>query len=387
MPISIIVVILLLIFAVNESKMEWINATEAELSQLYTPYDKCVLLSAMKSRAGTGTLNMSTKCTLSGNNLERRCSTFAHLHNTPALGNQLPQSMTHVLSDMSHNYPYMFRVTDLLKKFNQSNRVLVLIGDSVTRNSIESLMCILQKESDPLTVSIVPRLEKILYNAVHYTISLLEFEINIIYHSIWHPYQRGIGGTTTAFKGDFHRLFYRKYKSDSVGALLVFNIGMHERGFRSMTKNLVEMFNFITDEIIPSTSRNLTFLFRESSIQHYNSKAGVFNHNTAKKWRSGELPSPICKPWTVSDEDDMDWRYKSEQMALPKSKKGMCDVVSFREMSKHFWDVHGASPFFKASYRYSTRKGHVGIMEDCTHYQSNASPLLYRYLWHQILLH
>ena len=29
---------------VNESKMEWINATEAELSQLYTPYDKCVLL-------------------------------------------------------------------------------------------------------------------------------------------------------------------------------------------------------------------------------------------------------------------------------------------------------------------------------------------------------
>ena len=401
---SLFLVLQVLVFttkAKDNENISWVNASANILSQIYTKHDHCIITSALHSRGSdfkSDTNTFETTCSQPDNIIEKRCSTFAsYAYHQNTLGdNFIPESMTQVLSNLSSRYPYINRITDLLIQLNESNRALVLVGDSITRNSIESLFCILQIENSfSSRVTITPPLEKVLYNAIHYTISFPRATLHLLYFSIWHPFQPGKGGTTTAFHGELqHLLFNKKYPN--LGAVVVFNIGIHERGQKRMTKNLIEMFSFMKDILIPTTSnRNVSFLYRESSVQHYDNPAGTYNINTAKKWHSGELSSPICQPWLLGDADNAkDWRYHAEQSALKSSEFISQNIIFFRDLSKKYWDTHGASPYFQGRSRGHTsgskpRKRHPrsGKSEDCTHFIPTAAPLLYRLLWHQILVH
>ena len=145
------------------------------------------------------------------------------------------------------------------------------------------------------------------------------------------------------------------------------------------------MFSFAQETLISIIDRNITFLYRETSVQHFNEPGGVFNINKAKQWQSGKLARPLCR--SNEDPDKADWRYKAEQKALRQFQFNFKNIIMFRELSKHFWDVHAASPYFRGSYLHVKQRRHGGRDEDCTHFIPTAAPLLYRVLWHQILSH
>jgi hypothetical protein len=386
----------------SSGTIEWINATSDVLSTLYTTYDHCVITASLRSHSSVfgkhANETLPSPCTLSDNEVEKQCSTFANFQNT-AFNVHIPESMTHVVPHLMTSYPHLRHISHLLLHLNQSNRALVLIGDSITRNSIEALLCILQMENYPSPVTITPPLDKILYNTIHYTISLPFATIHLLYNSIWHSFQPGKGGTTTTFYGELQRFIFNKQYPD-MGALVVFNIGMHERGQNMMTKNLIEMFTFARETLIPTPNRNVSFLYREASVQHYpDSPAGLFNRNKAKQWHTGEVPSPICAAWRQPNDltaAGQNWRHRAEQSAIEQSQwegARRIIIIPFRDLSAHFWDLHAASPFFKGSFLHLLRSGqrrrrkHSATDEDCTHFNPKAASLLYRLLWHQILVH
>lgn len=378
----------------------WMDSSDSNfMSKLYTTYDNCIIHSIFDNNNHSGSGKES--CPIPTNDADKRCSAFGAYQDLTTKRDQkimsIPTSMKRTIPNLPVNFPHIMRISDLLIRLNQSNRALVLMGDSITRNSIEALMCILHLELSPSVVKISPPLEKILYNGIHYKISIPSdpqnqtpnsvWTINLVYFSIWHSFQPGRGGTTTSFHGELYRYIFNK-KYPGTGALIVFNIGMHERGQHMMTKNLNEMFSFARDVLAPTPERNVTFLYRESSVQHYDEPAGMYNRNKAKKWHTGDLPTPTCRPWSVNDTDAQDWRFRAEQSALKTSHFKFKRIIKFREFSKYFWDVHAASPFFKTiARRFLSRKRHAGGDEDCTHFPPPAAPLLYRLLWHQILMH
>lgn len=381
----------------QKQEVVWVNASWDFLTKLYTNHDTCFMKAALSYTHAQCPIPVK-------GSLEARCSAFSIYSGeaTQAYGDNnvsFPASMTQVISGITEMYPHITQISDLLMGINQSNRALVLIGDSITRNSIEALMCILQLELSPQFVSISPPLTKVLYNAVHYTITIPKATVHLVYNSIWHPFQSGKGGTTTFIHGELSRYIFNK-RYPTMGALVVFNIGIHERGQKMMTKSLNEMFTYARTTLLSDhPERKITFLYRESSVQHYPEPGGLYNRNKAKKWQTGEVPSPVCSAqpagytntaprFNDNAHHELDWRYRAEINSYKTSKFDMTNIIFFRDFSNNFWDVHPASPFFKRLHYFSkqTRGNHQGRDEDCTHYPAAVSPLLYRLMWQQVLM-
>lgn len=248
----------------------------------------------------------------------------------------------------------------------------MLIGDSITRNSIDALECILSIEQSRSgrsgaqsgeMISISPPVEKILYGGTKYTLTLSlptptltptdktnpnkapqTVTVHVLYFAVWTPYANGAGNM---YLKEAKRLL--KHHDPTTGIVFVFNIGMHEKYEPTQTKHVTDMIRFAQKEIIPMRQRQNLFLYRESSAQHYNSTAGYFNFKQSAAWKSKTLPLPTCVPYSLVANDANDWRYNGEQQAIKQTQFPPSDIIFFRQYSRHYFDMHSSSPFFKSA--------------------------------------
>jgi hypothetical protein len=365
----------ILVHAAHAEIGDWVNASQMFLQQIYTAHDYCVLTNP----------DPMTNCKrkASSNAVENECSSLTKKDRIRQLS--FPQSMYHIPKEFADNEESslpLTKLTDMFISLNRTNRVLMLIGDSITRNSIESLECLLsieQRTSDKITIS--PPVFKVLWGATKYTISLSNSKtlhqivtVNVLYFAVWTQYGNGAGDM---YLNEALRLL--KHHDPTTGIVFVFNIGMHEKHEPTQTKHVTDMIQFAKKKILPMTNRNNLFLYREASAQHYNSTAGYFNFRHSLAWKTKKKPLPTCVPYSEVENDTNDWRYKGEQGAFKSTHFDNKNVIPFRKISRHYFDVHSSSPFFKST------KHKAGPDRDCTHFNPLAAPVLYRILWYQIL--
>ena len=361
--------------AETQVSIDWVNASHSFLQQIYTKHDYCVLTNP----------DPLTNCKKKvSNHVENKCSALTKQDRIRQLSHVFPQSMYHLPKEYAKNNESalsLTKLTDMFIALNRTNRVLMLIGDSITRNSLEALECLLSIEQRSGIVNIAPSVGKVLWGANRYTISLANahtlFEmvsVSILYFAVWTPYGNGAG---ELYLKEAQRLM--KHDNPATGIVFVFNIGMHEKHEPTQTKHVSDMLSFAQKKIIPMTSRRNLFLYRESSAQHYNSTAGYFNAKQSLAWKAKKLPLPTCVPYNTVENDVNDWRYNGEQEAFKIKQFDKNNVIPFRQLSRHYFDVHSSSPYFKTAHQKS------GPDRDCTHFSLLAAPVLYRVLWYQIL--
>ena len=372
LPIILFVcyIVLLQFIVVAEVGDVWVNATYSYLQRVYTKHDYCVMTSADP-----------LSCTVEYNNeVEEKCSSLMNQNRVKHRSHMFPQSMYHIPQEFNNENGLsdLTSLTDMLIKLNQSNRVIMLIGDSISRNSIEALECILSIESGKM-VTISPPVVKVLWGGTRYTITVSSsnnqsVNIQILYFAVWTPYANGAG---KLYMKEARRML--KHQDPTIGIVFVFNIGMHERHEPTQRIHVADMIQFARKKLLQMENRTNMFLYRESSAQHYNSTAGYFNFKHSAAWKSKKMPLPTCVPYDMVKNDENDWRYKGEQGAFDLTKFNRNNVIPFRKISRHYFDMHSSSPFFKHN---GQKKGPD---RDCTHYNIHASPILYRLLWYEIL--
>ena len=351
----------------------WKNASRAFLQQVYTKHDFCVLTKQ----------DPMTSCKRMKTDVESTCSILTNQKLIHGHMHQLPKSMYHLPAMFADIEPSKHPLTSLVDMFimlNRTNKALMLIGDSISRQSIEALECILSIEKRSEMVTIDPPVTKVLWGATKYTISLSSAETNhepvtvsILYFAVWNQYGNG---AEVMFRKEAKRLLKH---NPTTSIIFVFNIGMHEKYEASQHKHVYDILTNGKKEVLSMKNRSNLVLYRESSAQHYNSTAGYFNQKQSEKWKTKKLPLPTCVPYEMVKNDINDWRYNGEQSAIKYSRFDYKDIIPFRDLSRHYFDVHSSSPFFKPVQHRN------GPDRDCTHFIPHAAPILYRILWYRIL--
>ena len=290
---------------VSSQRLTWGNASKKFIRHVYTSHDYCVLTSK----------EPITQCKFHPTNkVEQFCSALTKVE---LLRNQrlLPQSMyqlpkPYLVNDTAAEA--LTKLKDLFIALNRTNQAIMLIGDSITRNSIEALRCILSIETGHL-VEIHPPISKILWGATRYTVTLYDtvrkenVTITVIYFTVWGQY---INGSGDMYRKEAKRLL----KHDrSVDIVFVFNIGAHEKYEPTQKKHVIDIIKYARKHLLGLQNRSNLFLYRESSAQHFNSTAGYYNPKQAKKWKKNQLPLPTCVPYDTVANDMNDWRYNGEK--------------------------------------------------------------------------
>ena len=174
------------------SDMTWSKADDFFIEHSFTPFDYCVLSSLNRSQNGWD------HCPAPQNQAEAMCSILhSRMHNMASLLPIFPHTLLDIPSEFESRSKYhsLLTLSQRFSQFNTSNRILVLIGDSITRNTIEALLCILQREHNYHNVSLTPSLYD--YNKIHkkggklYQFSFPNsvtdsmITVNMFYFAIW----------------------------------------------------------------------------------------------------------------------------------------------------------------------------------------------------------
>lgn len=265
------------------------------------------------------------------------------------------------------------------------------IGDSMSRNSLLALDCILNIENGFGNVDIQPPLlmsKKIGWGATNYVfqfphpVTKETVTFRLFYMAVWEAFKSGQVGWYD--KELSSKVFSR---ADDVQLLIAFNIGMHERNKNSYSKNLKDMFSYANSTLL-KMGKNPTknkFIYRETTAQHYNRSAGYYDLAAMKKAKYGRGVGKryICVSSASTDSAKDDWRYQAETHALRDAFDNTQHVhfVPIYAVSRHYHDMHPTFVFHKKMI--AKRKGSE---IDCTHFEPAAAVILHRILWHSLLI-
>lgn len=347
------------------------------LTKLYSLYDACIL-------------QHQGDCPSPAAGLEEQCSGFYSRDESlreifTNKSTSFPQSLYQIPSSHDAQYlPKLSRITDLLIALNESNMMLAMWGDSVMRDSVMSLICIVGIENKFQGVTVNP--PDIISRGG--SSMFLRPQISFV-----HP-TTATEVSVTVFmyqeKGtkDFQRknayaemlLAAEAKRVPNMSFLFVLNTGLHVSGYDSLAKRIETLLVFAQRRLMQlgkNCTRNV-MLFRETSTQHYDHQAGYF---TADLDRAASEVMCVSSPSrSLLGDASADYRHRAEEDMFSKLKIKESQVVRFRELSMHFGDIHPASPFYKAV---AKRRNDTGS-KDCTHFPF-VHTIIYRVLWHRIL--
>jgi len=154
------------------SEESWLDLTMTELKAWYRPYDVCMLRNEANVNKCQHLLKTEDDFMCSAT---RKCAFQpASLHRRPA------DYGTHRSEDKP--------VLDLVRNLNVTNRRLVVVGDSISRQMLQAMTCELIRE-DP-TATVTPPVAKVRYDTVDYTMHVpsLGIEAHILLMSVWKPF-------------------------------------------------------------------------------------------------------------------------------------------------------------------------------------------------------
>ena len=356
----------------DDSHTSWLTVRPEFLEKVYTPYDACIL-------------NRKGNCPAPSSDLEKRCSGFYSANPTAreffaTTSKPFPSSLYEIPSTYSgeHDFVKLIRITELLIALNQSNSIMALWGDSVTRDSILSLICIVGIENNFQGVEVDP--PNIIADGGYFKFQriLITFRnptINEIVTSRIFFYQEK--GTLNLSKYDAVALQLLTAMSRQIpnsNFLFVLNCGLHLGNYSAMSRRLESLFLFARKKLmrLGKTPWLNQLKYRETSTQHYDNNLGYFTENILSQDHD-----VICTPSQPIVEYSVDYRHLAEKNVLTKMNIVDADVIRFRELSKHYHDIHPASHFFRMSRDFGRNK-------DCTHFPYYYN-MIYRLLWHRIL--
>ena len=177
------------------------------------------------------------------------------------------------------------------------------------------------------------------------------------------------------------KIFSDNKLTKNMQVLYAANIGMHEKIEARYRPDLKLLFHY-AESVLLKLGQNPAknkFLYRETSAQHFNLSCGYYNEILMKTWGQ-ENPGKQyqCVPSAVTQNVTADWRHHAECAAL--ENQDHIHFIPFHNYSRHYYDIH---PFAF----HSGRQFRGRIDMDCTHFVQAASPVLFRILWHSILMH
>lgn len=358
---KVIVLILVYIVSVKSLFEEYglIKSSKKFLHQVYSDADFCLLIGEAKCKES----------------VHPTCSV---LHKQSSNHN-IPKIMYYVPSQYS-TQPDVTKLTNLFIHLNNSNTALVLLGDSLMRNTLASLYCILLTENRDKIVKVSPPLEKIQWGASHNVLTLetlkgnIIFTLDVYYFAVWSNFD---DHTIKWFNTSMIEI---AQKNPLKRFFITANIGLHEHNELSMFKHLSSILmwakNFVT-----SSNNTHKFIYRETSSQHYESPTGYFDFHQRNLWRNGTIPYPTCAPNQEVGTTN-DWRVTAERRALDLFHIDAKHIVPFRNMSAPYFEMHAASSYFSVLYDKKVEHSRRNL-EDCTHFKQGE--VLLRYLWYELL--
>jgi hypothetical protein len=296
--------LILLIMHFCADALELVQMSNEELSNWYTDYDVCML-----TKRG----NNHQKCKhLVKTEYDLLCSSVYWCQYSPDSLRMRPVQYGKYTNETFYlnNNPKHTPITDFLVNLNQSNRALIMLGDSITRDSLKGLACSLFRETP--TASVDPFLGKNKFGITEYTftIPIREEEgsskkiliIKLFYLAVWSEFiMKGLENIDVAWINKYGpstmNWFIGYIKdldetTDFSGFVLTANIGIHERkkaGPKWHAAKLATIFRYLQSPyFLRHPNKNNHFFFRESSVQHFGVQPfGTFNMHASKTWYYG----------------------------------------------------------------------------------------------------
>ncbi len=358
-----------------------VNMSTKELRIWYNDYDYCHLM------AGNDVTERA-KCKSDKRSME--CSATFGFKTLPLVLYQ------HPINRVTGSALPQFRVTDMLLNMNQSKRMLVLLGDSITREFLQSLLCALQRENN-YTVSVRPRLGG--QASAVYLFKILQRDgvavfVRVMFCSITSAQGQIKGGL-------FHGQLQKHVWDHGYSAVVMFNTGLHHHRTGDLLSALDFAFEWAqSKEFTGMAQFDNIFLYRESSMQDYpNIEFGRFDFGVRLQWLNGSKPFPTCTPHLCMPQEDApvgkavgiakevqyelealqhaEERWRGQQLSVD-GQRGKVFLVPFRNYVRHFWELHPASKHMALGPRLPFSDSQSS-WEDCTHY--TYAPLLHYPAW------
>jgi hypothetical protein len=395
----------------RDDEFRMVNMTSDELSGWYGNYDLCVLRAGSDRRA-------RAKCRADG---DMECSSTHTYDSLPLVFYQQPV-------DKVTGQPYpKYSAIDTMIEMNRSHKMLVLFGDSISREFVKSLYCSMRRENGAVTIT--PPLGKSPHGVVLYdvfiplangTLTSVRFMFCSIYAAMG-PADVGEQYFTNALKNFVWKSIF---DNSTNSAVVLFNIGLHEHGPSQLGKMLNYVFKWSQSDdfrgTIPAavyhTKWGVTgsnpggnlFIYREASQQDYpvtpESGFGKINMRVRQLWLNGSLPFPTCTPFLCGGDGqtaggdsssgsggggggdsgapragvrEVSPDVAAESTAIraaearfeAKEAKWPVPVVPFRNYARHFWATHPASKFRALDPKF---RNILSSWTDCTHYTHTA---------------
>jgi hypothetical protein len=317
----------------------WVPMQSSFLEKVYTSYDACIL-------------RQQGNCLPPSNELEKKCSGF-YPKDVEARNNYLsdtsisfPRSLYEIPASYSeeHNFSQLIRITDLLVSLNASNTTLALWGDSVTRDSILSLICIVGIEN---MFDVILDPPNIMTSGGDFIFQ----KLNIIF---LHPTTKQSITTRVFFyqeKGtrnkDLSALkLLTAISKDAPNShfLFVLNCGLHFDGYSHMAKRLESLLSFAKQHLLPLGNMSSTnkILYRETSTQHFNHSSGYYDATISPSTIKDDTnySSFMCVPSQRTSNYSYDYRHHAERDVLLQMKVKDTDIIHFRDLSTVISTLH-----------------------------------------------
>jgi hypothetical protein len=381
-----------------QEKIEMFELSEVELQSFYDPVDYCILKTQNFTHCH---LQEKTKSLLKTcPYCDHYCLATWPCHFTPSTLYKKPSANLTIEKVFGKK-----NLVNFLIYLNQTKKKLVFFGDSITRQSLQGLFCLilqqnhkiritpplysLDKEtqnyhfritipypflSDPSSLNIHPPLplpplahDYQNRHPIHITLHFINFP-----HEITPPSQL----QEILFDPITH------LSSTSHGLILITNWGLHSPKL-TYSKILSTLFEWaMSSSFLSHPLHDNFFFYRETSTQHFpNSPYGLYQGRNGEqttceaidpKRNTQQEGDPLTgRNWMSVIEDELLKQYQGNG----KGKK--IERLSFRVISDSYSDLHHSSKENLKRFQFS--EGY----SDCTHY-CGVPPLLWYALWTQL---
>jgi len=407
--LSSIAALLVINVLAESSELKWIDMDDHEIALWYNQFDQCMLsqgrLDSFNPQKSYNYCYKKYYKSSSNSWNDGVCSVTYRCKFAPS-------KLYQRIDGYGMNDASLKLVLEFLLYLYQTNRELVLIGDSITRQTMAGLACELWRELSSIIIE--PAIGKLKFADVKYTIKIPISEITNNHHhynhhhkfldkdivvsddgiqylslpvtlfNIWEPFA---DQQMKWLKVKMNNMFRKKKKN----VVIVFNIGLHESDVLSYQSHLKAAFDWAQSiRLLNDINQNNSFYFRETAIQHFaGSNYGAFKKGMIRHWEANiKRNYPQCDALNESlhTVNKKFWRSIAEESALKhanqnkgysKDDKLYINRISFRSLTYSLHDIKPSSPLSLSRYE---RK-----FFDCTHFCGDYFPSAWYPLFYQLV--
>jgi hypothetical protein len=385
-------------------KIEMIDLSDAELYSFYDPVDSCILkthnFTQCRLQQEKSILRSCPYC-------DHYCLATWQCHFTPSALYQKPSDLTRERVFGQKN------LVNFLLHLNDTNKKLVLFGDSITRQSLQALFCLLLQQNHRIRITPpLHSLDKTTQN-YHFRITIpLSSQSSSAQSS---PYSSSSSSLmnqnisslqntsrprhiTVSFINFPHEITSPSQLQEILfnpisqlsatcdGLILITNWGLHSTK-QNYFKLLLTLFEWAESAAFLShPSQQNVFFYRETSSQHFpNSPYGLYGERNGQQTTCQDIDSrrnnreegdpATGRSWMSVVEDELLKQFQSQSLLEGREKR--IERLSFRDISSRYADLHHSSKGNMKRFQFP-----VGY-SDCTHY-CGVPPLLWYALWTQL---